>query len=410
MRLEDGERRAKLVPDTRYRASIELEGIQAMVNNDVIAQKMQEQVGPLRDLAVLGRDEKRTATGVYDGPAREITLPKEVVKLESLGHVEEPTPKPLPKPAPKPAPAPATRTPTQAAQALWQYATEVIRAGHGSTLGTKDRPNTFVRAAQADMRKLDADGVYGDKTRARGKELLGKPFPDRNGTRVPAPVPSAPKQLPASTLPGLQPGQVGHYDQGELFKVYLRENPSTGYQWAPVVPSPTVALVRSEFLPDAHAPGATGFGGQRVFTFRALQTGGFAIGNDPPGAAAASEFKRYSIDVRAVATTAVPKPAPAPAPAPKPAPLPAPPPPASQPINGRTPVQAANDLLAHVTHVLTLPQSQHASGFGYKDHPNATVADAERDMGGLSAPFGIYGPADRARGKELTGKTFPARA
>jgi hypothetical protein len=47
------------------------------------------------------------------------------------------------------------------------------------------------------------------------------------------------------------------------------------------------------------------------------------------------------------------------------------------------------------------------SSLGTKGKPNEVVRDAQADMG--TTPDGIYGPGDRARGKELLSKTFPAR-
>ncbi len=84
---------------------------------------------------------------------------------------------------PKPAkaevlPAPkATRTPVQAASDLYNYVTKINTAA--STWGTKTRPNDTIKRAQADMGQLVADGIYGPGTRARGKALLGKAFPER---------------------------------------------------------------------------------------------------------------------------------------------------------------------------------------------------------------------------------------
>jgi len=86
-------------------------------------------------------------------------------------------------------PAPAGRSARQAATDLYAYVVPLIKAGNGAALGTKAEPNDIVRVAQRDM-KITADGSYGDKTRARGKELLGREFPARAPKgRVPAPAP-----------------------------------------------------------------------------------------------------------------------------------------------------------------------------------------------------------------------------
>lgn len=73
----------------------------------------------------------------------------------------------------------APRSPKEAAQALFDYASRVLKAGKGASLGTANAPSSTVRAAQSDMAMHVADGIYGPDTRARGKELLGKTFPVR---------------------------------------------------------------------------------------------------------------------------------------------------------------------------------------------------------------------------------------
>ncbi len=108
-------------------------------------------------------------------------------------HVET---KPTPAPAPKPA-TPKKRSARQAATDLYEYAAAAINAGKAASLGDKTHSNPFVKKAQSDMGKLDDDGVYADKTRARGKELLGKPFPARTSKpKAEAPAPK-PKTTPA---------------------------------------------------------------------------------------------------------------------------------------------------------------------------------------------------------------------
>jgi len=213
-------RTVELIPGTRYRATIELEGLKALANNDMIAQELQKGGPNFSELNVLGMDTKRTATGVYIGPRKTWELPKEIVKLERVAGPkpeDKPKPKPDDKPSDKPKPddKPAGRTPTQAATFLYSYATEAIRAGKGSSLGTKGHANETVKLAQRDMRKIEADGIYGPKTRARGKELLGKPFPEREATRVPSspvlkqlppgPPVSKPSSSPATSKPSSSP-------------------------------------------------------------------------------------------------------------------------------------------------------------------------------------------------------------
>lgn len=84
-----------------------------------------------------------------------------------------------PPPDAPPAPQGVGRTPQQAARELYSYARAAIAKKQGSLLGTKGRPNPFVRDAQSDM-GLKPDGIYGPATRARGNALLGrKDFPAR---------------------------------------------------------------------------------------------------------------------------------------------------------------------------------------------------------------------------------------
>ncbi len=96
-----------------------------------------------------------------------------------------------PTPTPPPAAAEVVttqRTTKQAAQALHSYVTPLIRSGRGAELGSAAKPNDFVAAAQRDMKLIASDGIYGAKTMARGKELLGVEFPSRYGvgTKLPA--------------------------------------------------------------------------------------------------------------------------------------------------------------------------------------------------------------------------------
>lgn len=104
-----------------------------------------------------------------------------------------------------------------------------------------------------------------------------------------------------------------------------------------------------------------------------------------------------------------PEPAPVPAAKPKPKPPaakpPAPMPPAPSSQEGRTPVQAARELYEHASALLAAGKG---AQLGVKGAPSSFVRDAQRDMGGLTAD-GMYGPATRTRGKQLTGQTFPVR-
>lgn len=70
----------------------------------------------------------------------------------------------------------------------------------------------------------------------------------------------------------------------------------------------------------------------------------------------------------------------------------------------RSAQQAASDLLAHATQLLN---AKRGAELGVKGAPSAFVKAAQIDMG-VQAD-GIYGPATRTKGKQLTGKNFPAR-
>lgn len=85
----------------------------------------------------------------------------------------------------------------EAAERMYIYAAEMIRAGRASELGTRAAPNSNVRALQKAMRLIADEGIYGTQTRARGKELLGRDFPTRTRkqpTQSLAPTPPPPTE------------------------------------------------------------------------------------------------------------------------------------------------------------------------------------------------------------------------
>lgn len=71
----------------------------------------------------------------------------------------------------------------------------------------------------------------------------------------------------------------------------------------------------------------------------------------------------------------------------------------------RAPEQAARELYDYASAAL---KAKKGSQLGTKGRPSAVVQSAQRDMGQITAD-GIYGPSTRARGKQLTGVTFPER-
>lgn len=101
---------------------------------------------------------------------------------------------------------PTVRTAKQAAQALYDYATRLIRGGQAAQLGSKGAPNATIKAAQVDMRGVQPDGIYGPKTMARGKELLGREFPARTSKTVPAHAPARAPTAPATQVLHAPPG------------------------------------------------------------------------------------------------------------------------------------------------------------------------------------------------------------
>ena len=127
----------------------------------------------------------------------------------------EPAPPP-PAPAPAPAPAQDGLRPRAAAERLYVYASMKIRSGQAAQLGSRGAPNADVLAFQKAMRLIAADGIYGPKTRARGKELIGKDFPVRRSVAVskavapdpPAPDPTA-DPLPVKSAEDLTYSSTG---------------------------------------------------------------------------------------------------------------------------------------------------------------------------------------------------------
>lgn len=105
-------------------------------------------------------------------------LPLSAAELDAIPVPPPPPTAAIEKPPAAP-PSPATvvheHSPVEAAAALFEY----LRSTKPPTWGVKGAPNKVIQAAQNDMGGLAADGIYGPKTRARGKELLGKAFPPR---------------------------------------------------------------------------------------------------------------------------------------------------------------------------------------------------------------------------------------
>lgn len=99
-------------------------------------------------------------------------------------------------------------TKKQSAERLYQYVSRSIHEGRLANLGTKEHGNAQVAEGQREMGGLKVDGIYGDKTRARGKELTGKPWPARPKASAPAPVRPAPRPAAPPAPPKPAPAQA----------------------------------------------------------------------------------------------------------------------------------------------------------------------------------------------------------
>lgn len=73
------------------------------------------------------------------------------------------------------------KTPKGAAEALYKYVTR--KETNPRRWGTKNAPNLFIGAMQNIMGELEPDGIYGPRTRRRGKQLIGRTFPVRRRKR-----------------------------------------------------------------------------------------------------------------------------------------------------------------------------------------------------------------------------------
>jgi hypothetical protein len=158
---------------------------------------------PARPAAPAAAKPKAAAKPSGTIPSNPVTVTSSTSAKPAASTTAKPKPKPSTAPTPNKPPGAVSvdlpaqvvnteRSPKQAAQALHTYVTGVVRSGRGATdLGSKQKPNDFIAAAQRDMRNVSSDGIYGPKTQARGKELLGQEFPNRYGTstKIKPPVP-----------------------------------------------------------------------------------------------------------------------------------------------------------------------------------------------------------------------------
>lgn len=111
---------------------------------------------------------------------------------------------PIPHPAEAPA-TPLTELHQQSATESPQHAA-AAELYHYLTSGSADwgypgRPSKTIQKYQWAMGSLTPDGIYGPKTQARGRALLGTPFPSRPGAKAQAA--SAAKHLISKGVPKL---------------------------------------------------------------------------------------------------------------------------------------------------------------------------------------------------------------
>lgn len=331
----------------------------------------------------------------------------------------QPTPGPAPAPTPAPTPAPspvqAVRTPREAADNLLLYITRAA----GSDLGTKQRPNAIIKDAQVQMLGIDADGVYGPQTQARGQQLTNTAWPTRKITtrattlapkaKAPTAIPSNPvavvKAAPASALPATssaakaaavaKPAAVPEVPSAVTPKARGAQDAARDL-YAYVVP-----LVRDNKqleLGTKAAPSDYIAACQRdmrlitsdgIYGPATVKRGKELLGREFP--------TRNPTNKRVTLAATAPQPAAA-----KPVLMaPIAPPGVDTPVAKYSPQEAATALYIYLT-------SGKLDNWGTKAAPNDTIRRAQKDMGSLVAD-GVYGANTQKRGAALTKLPFPAR-
>jgi inhibitor of cysteine peptidase len=98
-------------------------------------------------------------------------------------------------------------------------------------------------------------------------------------------------------------GKTVHLHSGDLLRVTLAENPSTGYGWTLATkPKASILGLRANHFKqgpqDPNGP-SVGVPGTRIYKWRALKAGTtkLKIGNYPPGVKKASNFFRLTVVV-----------------------------------------------------------------------------------------------------------------
>ena len=279
-----------------------------------------------------------------------------------------------------------------AAQRLYDYVTAELRAGRAAGLGDKTHANATVRAMQTLMRSIVADGIYGPKTRARGKELLGREFPPREG-KAPPPPPPPPKDKdkPEHKREPEQKREPEHKPESRRYTLRKGARYRATLRLDGMARAATNDQVAAKIASDADAGpwshlSVKGEGADRVATgiymgaTREVKIPREVVRFDQLPDEPPRDDKREPERKRE--------------PEHKPA----------QPAK-RAAETAARELWAHASKLLA---EGHGAQLGTKGAPSAFVKAAQLDMG-LAGADGIYGPATRAKGKQLTGLFFPAR-
>jgi predicted secreted protein len=115
-------------------------------------------------------------------------------------------------------------------------------------------------------------------------------------------VPAAPAAAKEVKLTRKASGKTITLAKGDLLRVTLTENPSTGYgrRLARKPAAAILGLRANHFEAGPQDPGEVGVPGTRIFKWRALKAGttSLRIGNYPPGAKKPSSNFRLTVRVR----------------------------------------------------------------------------------------------------------------
>ena len=290
-------------------------------------------------------------------------------------------------PLPAASSSPTKYTPEQAAKALRVYVTQASAVDWGSPAA----PNPIIKAAQADMKQIAADGIYGPATQKRGAALTGNAWPSRPATKVTVKKPAA-ASIPANKVtvttgtpkPTPPPGAATDRRDPPPEVVITQRTTKQAAQALYNYVTPIIRSGRGAELGSAAKPNDTVAAAQRdmklvasdgIYGPKTQARGKELLGMEFPS--------RYGIGTKLPAANVLNKP------------------PAAPPITTTNEqARAAESLLAYL--------SQPGANQGVKGSPSVFVKASQAAMGQLTAD-GIYGPATRARGAQLTGKTFPPR-